>query len=271
MGNMIQLQNMGFLFEKQYSIQENLKARWNVYNFCHPKTDIYQRGLEALEIKGSENILEVGCEKGNLLMEMRKKGHTGRLVGLDIHESIFEEAEKDSVEFVVASADNLNFPSESFDCVFSFFMLYHMFDIQKTLEEWERVLKIGGKVLIATESLQNRPKHKILKHKISKLMDINCPPRFSHTFNLENGKEQLTKVFDKIEVFIFDSVIHLKNSKPYIDAFDSIRNVFIPFPSNIQWKESMEFVRQEIEKEIKNKGYFTDYCRRGFFVCTKDF
>lgn len=264
------------LYFNQYESADKLLARWNLYKYSVPKIDIYETGIDHLKLTGSENIFEVGCGEGNVLLNLRRHGHFGKLVGLEINENMFRDAIKvqeteklSPIDFIVGSADKLPFPDKSFDVVLAFFMLYHMPNVEKTLLEWRRILKDDGKILIATASSGNKPKHKSFKKIIEKFIGETSPPQFSHFFSLENGEEQLKNVFNVTDKFVYKGEIKLSESSPYLKALDSVKDMFDPTPSVEKWKEARSIVEQKVEREIEKEGYFTDDVERGFFICEK--
>lgn len=269
--------NLQHLSSSQYASADKLHARWDLYESAIPKIDIHQTGIDHLKFKGSESILEVGCGDGSILVNLRQGGHKGKLTGLEINDGMFRESvemqKKESlqppIEFIVGSADNLPFPDKSFDIVLAFFMLYHMPDIQKTLREWKRVLKDNGKVLISTGSQLNKPKHKQFKKMVEVLIGKTASPQFSSSFNLENAEEQLTGVFKIVDKFVYEGQIKIEKAQPYLNAFNSIRDMYEPIPSDADWERAESAVRMEVEKEIDQNGFFTDSVRRGFFICGK--
>ncbi|OJI09206.1 MAG: hypothetical protein COV08_01800 [Candidatus Vogelbacteria bacterium CG10_big_fil_rev_8_21_14_0_10_49_38] len=268
--------DIAHLSSKQYSSAEKLLARWNLYDYSIPKIDIYKTALKMLSLKGNEDIFEAGCGNGDVLLGLRRNGYTGRLVGMDINDKMFNEAKKIQkqenlrpIEFKIGSADKLPFPDKSFDLIFAFFMLYHVPDINKTLIEWKRVLKDSGKILIATASSSNKPKHKIFKKLIEESVKETTSPQFSHFFNLENGEKQLAKVFKVTDKFIYKGKIKIKKPELYLKALDSIRDMFDPtIPISI-WNKERNAIEAKIEKEIEKYGHFTDTVKRGFFICEK--
>lgn len=269
--------NLQHLSSSQYASADKLHARWDLYESATPKIDIHQTGIDHLKLKGSEGILEVGCGDGNILVNLRQGGHKGKLTGLEINDGMFRESvemqKKESlqplIEFIVGFADNLPFPDKSFDVVLAFFMLYHMPDIQKTLREWKRVLKDNGKVLISTGSSLNKPKHKQFKKMVEVLIGKTTSPQFSSSFNLENAEEQLTGVFKIVDKFVYEGQIKIEKAQPYLNAFNSIRDMYEPIPSDADWERAESAVRTEVEKEIDQNCFFTDSVRRGFFICEK--
>lgn len=269
--------NVQHLSSHQYASADKLHARWDLYQFAIPRIDTHQTGIDHLQLKGNENILEVGCGDGSVLVNLRRGGHTGKLIGLEINAGMFREsvaAQKNAnlqppIEFIVGSADNLPFPDQSFDSMLAFFMLYHMPDIQKTLYEWKRVLRDGGTVLVATGSSFSRPKHKVFKKMVEDLIDTTSPPQFSSSFNLENAEEQLQGVFKIVDTFVHEGQIKIERSEPYVNAFSSLRDMYEPIPSDTDWQAAERAVRTEIDREIVQNGFFTDSIKRGFFICEK--
>ncbi|MGC9598968.1 MAG: class I SAM-dependent methyltransferase [Minisyncoccia bacterium] len=263
----MKLKDIKYLSFNQYASADKFRARWDLYEFAVPKIDIHQVGIEHLGLKRDENILEVGCGDGSVLVNLRQAGHFGKLVGLEINENIFQESLGRQIEFIVGSADDLPFPDKSFDVILAFFMLYHMPDIQKTLKEWKRALKDNGKVLIATGSQLNKPKNKAFKKTVENLIGKTASPQFSSSFNLENAEEQLKDTFKIIDRFVYEGQIQLEKPEPYLHAFNSVRDMYEPVPSDADWKKIESMVRAEIEKEIAQNGFFVDNVRRGFLVC----
>lgn len=273
---MTKTQNFKHLYFNQYASADKLLARWNLYSYSIPRIDIYEVGINRLKLTGDENVFEVGCGNGNVLLKLRRRRHAGKLVGMEINENMFQDTikiqEKENlskIDFVIGSADDLPFPDKSFDIIIAFFMLYHMPDVKRTLLEWNRILKNDGKVLIATASSKNKPKHKSFKKMIEKIVGETSPPQFSHFFSLENGEEQLRGVFNVIDKFIYKGEIKISDPRPYLKALDSVKDMFDPTPSFEKWEKARSIIKEEVQGEIEKEGYFTDVVKRGFFICKK--
>ncbi|HII06061.1 MAG TPA: methyltransferase domain-containing protein [Methanotrichaceae archaeon] len=107
------------------------------------------------QIKG-EKILDVGCGFGRLTLDVAKQNPDSEVFGVDLFDSLTEQARMNAevlgiknVEFKTASAYDLPFEDGSFETVFSFFMLHHLDEILKGLNEIRRVLqKDGGFVAV---------------------------------------------------------------------------------------------------------------------------
>lgn len=267
-------QDIQHLSTSQYSSVDKLLARWNLYAYSTPLIDIYKTGIERLQLKGDENIFEAGCGDGQVLLTLRKLGHRGDLVGLDINEGMFKDAIKSQsrdnllpIDFIVGSADKLPFADKSFDLILAFFMLYHVPDIHRTLEEWRRTLKKNGKILIATASSDNKPKHKQFKKIIERVAGESIPPQLSEIFNLENAANYLNKHFTIIDRFVYRGKIKIENPSLYLYALDSIKDLFDPVPSSVEWHKARGIIKEKIQNEIDENGCYTDIVKRGFFIC----
>lgn len=269
--------NPEYLSKNQYEDPTNLNLRRALFDFSVPKVSITDKGLNYLKLKGKENILELGCGEGKVLLALRRNNHKGRLVGIDVSKGMFANAKKfvrehgikPKIEFMEGMADSLEFPDSSFDILLSFYMLYHMPGIQKTLVEWKRVLKPNGRILVATNSSENREKFHRFKKLIGKLTRSQSPPNFSSRFSLENGQKKLEKSFKIIDSFTYEGRVILHEPQPYLNAMESYRQVFNPVPSTKAWEKAITAIKGMIEKEIKIKGYFVDKAKTGFFICSK--
>src|SRR3984893_18725052 len=103
-------------------------------------------------------VLDVGCGTGTLVMEVaRRVGRAGRVVGIDPgREQIARARAKAArrnvpIEFQIGVIEQLAFPDQTFDVVFSTLMMHHLPAPLKRqgLAEIARVLKPGGRLVIA--------------------------------------------------------------------------------------------------------------------------
>lgn len=104
----------------------------------------------------SGRILDIGTGPGQIPMLLAERLPDVTIVGVDLSEQMLRLAERRRVqsahrariEFRIADAKNLPFPSASFDVVASNTILHHISDPRLFLSEAWRVLKPGGTFLI---------------------------------------------------------------------------------------------------------------------------
>ncbi|MES3006085.1 MAG: class I SAM-dependent methyltransferase [Patescibacteria group bacterium] len=251
----------------QYKSLDGLKKRWKTYEYLNPSFDIYGDAIKKLDLTGAESVLEVGCGSGEVLSRMAANGHSGKLIGLDIHENIFSEFHT-NIEFIVGSADSIPYPDESFDVVLAFFMVYHMPDPQSAIKEWVRVLKKGGKLIITAATIGNKSKIKSLKEKAA-----NTQSKEVHKLTANCTFEKATELVDSIlnnqYTHVYKSELQIPDTKIVLDSIDSVRDTFHPHPTDAEWQEAMGLMQNEINSEIRKNGYFSDKVERGLSVSEK--
>jgi len=122
------------------------------------------RILENMDLKGDEQVLDVGCGRGLLLVGAAKKLNTGKAVGIDIWrgvdqsghnpaialESARREGVEDRVEVKEADERDIPFEGSRFDVVLSSLVIHNIprRERARALEEMVRVLKPGGRLAI---------------------------------------------------------------------------------------------------------------------------
>ena len=104
-------------------------------------------------------FLDVGCGTGIAAEHaLRLVGSSGLVVGVDPSFGMLQEATKRDVANVVQGvAESLPFPDGTFDVVCMSFALRHVSDLLTAFEEYYRVLKPGGTVLIFEMTPPTRP------------------------------------------------------------------------------------------------------------------
>ena len=108
-------------------------------------------------IYAGEAVLDIGCGGGfDSLVAARMVGPEGRVVGIDVTQEMIGKARANlallnlpHVSFQVAAAEFLPFPDNDFDVVISNGVFNLTLDKARALEEVHRVLKPGGRLLLA--------------------------------------------------------------------------------------------------------------------------
>jgi SAM-dependent methyltransferase len=112
-------------------------------------------------IQPGETVLDIGCGAGvDSLIAARMVGPSGSVRGIDLVPEMLNRAKEnarlvgaENVEFTEGSAQELPFPDASFDVVISNGVFNLVVDKVKALEEVMRVLKPGGRFMIADQVL----------------------------------------------------------------------------------------------------------------------
>jgi phosphatidylethanolamine/phosphatidyl-N-methylethanolamine N-methyltransferase len=134
---------------------EKAYARWApVYDLVFGK--VFERGRRA-SIAAAERvggrILEVGVGTGISLPDYAR---ANRLVGIDISAPMLRKAQERVVEFgltnvealAVMDAKHLAFPDDAFDVIVAQYVITAVPDPEATLDEFARVLKPGGEIVL---------------------------------------------------------------------------------------------------------------------------
>lgn len=125
----------------------------------HSEGPVRRAGLEKLDARPGEKVLEIGFGTGHSLVSLAQSvGPAGKVYGLDLSEGMLRVARDnlhkaglaDRVELSCGDGVQLPYPPDLLDAIFLSFTL-ELFDtpeIPKVLAECKRVLKPGGRVVV---------------------------------------------------------------------------------------------------------------------------
>ena len=119
--------------------------------------------MDALELSGTEHVLDLGSGDGKLTALLASKLNNGYVLGIDPSEEFISLAQfthqAHNLDFEVGDAQSLNFEHE-FDLITAFLCLNWVSDLDSTLNGMRRALKANGQVLIV---IPHTPKPELLK------------------------------------------------------------------------------------------------------------
>jgi arsenite methyltransferase len=127
---------------------------------------VWEELFRSLKLRGDERVLDLGCGRGAVLLLAAQHLTTGRAVGVDLwrvkdqsgnsaeatRRNAAAEGVADRVELHTADMKVLPFANESFDLVVSNVAIHNVkgeADRNKVIEEAVRVLRPGGRLMIA--------------------------------------------------------------------------------------------------------------------------
>ena len=121
---------------------------------CEP---FVKKTVKLAYLKPGQRVLDVGTGTG-IVANLTAKliGDSGTVIGIDLSKGMLKtavinakEAGTTNVHFCRMDAENLGFPTESFDSVISMYAIDHFPDARGALKEMHRVLKPGGRLVIS--------------------------------------------------------------------------------------------------------------------------
>src|SRR3990172_12048660 len=124
-------------------------------------------------------MLEIGCGTGEYTGRVARLLPGSEIVGLDISDRIVKIAQSKcrefkNVSFVVRSAYNTDFKSDSLDVVYGFYVLHHL-ETKKIRKELLRILKPGGLAFFYEPNILNPIVFLIKSNKFLKKMVGDSP------------------------------------------------------------------------------------------------
>ena len=145
--------------------------------------------------------------------------------------------------FEAVDAQSIPFGDESFDVVIALHMLYHVPDRGKALSEIRQVLRPDGRFYASTGGQSHMRELWDLVSRLAPGVDRsrNEP---AENFGLENGREQLERVFSDVELRRYEDSLVVPEAQPLVDYVLSTGST----------EADLSDFRQAVEEEIRLKG-----------------
>lgn len=140
-------------------------------DLSHPAIQLLQA-----ELASARHVLDLGCGDGTRLAVLIKESHVKLIetVGVDLSSLAIKLASQQypQLKFVQADLARLPFKNNQFDLAYCAFVLEHLDQPEKVIEEARRVLKKGGKLIMVAPNFgaPNRRSPNSKEGKLAKLL-----------------------------------------------------------------------------------------------------
>lgn len=265
-----------FLKNDQYRDSSNLDTRVELR--CRFSTNPYGWFpwiFDTLEtLPDPARVLELGCGPGYMWKECVDRIPAGWKITLsDLSDGIVDVAWRNLVvtgrafKYEQIDVQSIPYPDETFDIVIANFMLSHVPDRLKALQEIHRVLrspdtgsgKQGGHFVAATAGQKHLAE---LNNWLKKASPDKFNP-FNSPFTLDNGLNQLKPFFPTVEIKRYDNYLRVTEIEPLMAyIYSTIKANEIPEPA-------LAGLRREFEDILSQKGEIVITIDAGLFLAVK--
>lgn len=195
--------------------------------------DYAGEALRTLALAAGDRILDVGAGPGTFALVAAR--HAAHVVGIDFSPGMIEElaarAKRDgltNVEAKVMDAQELSFEDGSFDAAFSLFAFFFFPDRGRAFREMHRVLRPGGRALIATWSpIERRPIMKLAFEALAESVpQAPLPTKGDLQDPAECVREMTAAGFHDVSAHLFEASVRIESAEHY---FELISRSAAPF------------------------------------------
>ncbi|WP_142331929.1 class I SAM-dependent methyltransferase [Bacillus toyonensis] len=260
--------------KRQYNVSNHLQTRIDTHTHYEEKhVDLDKIVIEHLQLQGDENILEVGCASGKFLSLLQTNGHKGTLTGFDQSEAMLAEATKTNnlIEWKRGDASKLPFETNCYDLIIARHMLYHVKDVEKTIQGFHKVIRPSGTLLATTNSSVTLPRIVEMCNRMLDAFDLPKTTSSVTPFCLENGKEILQSVFPTVEETVIHNALVFHYATPIVNYISSMFPS-LNIPDNTYLHAEMKvWLKEEVENELSlHNGIWRDPKTLAIYRCQKE-
>lgn len=258
---------------EQYSEGARLSIRKRIHEtYSRVGHNLYELAASLLDLRPSDDVLDVGCGLGDFLLMLRARGHLGKLTGVDQSAGVIDEARRGAfrrghwVEYKIGEAEALDFPAACFDCVTALHVLGKT-DPDRVLAEIGRVLRANGRVVVSTNSRTCYPLLEELKARARERFGWFLATEWTEGFEAEIAPEILRRYFGQVEEFRYDDVLQYPDAEVLVDLFRSNRGLWSEKLTEAEWERIVDWARDEALELIPEHGYAEDSKSFSLFRC----
>jgi len=205
----------------QYSDTHNLRIRQETHRlYGESRTGFLAWATELIDIQQGMTVVDVGCGRGIYHPLFKERG--ARVIGVDRSLGMVREV---AVGCLAVAGDAQAVPLADGICERAVcnHVLYHVPDQRLAMRELRRIVRPGGRVVIATNGAHNNER----MYEIARLAagDLGRPDEFPRTspFRLEDV-DRVLEIFPNAQVEIFHNAFRFPDAEPALSYWRSMRD-----------------------------------------------
>ncbi len=244
--------------ENQYDDASKLRARQAIYQYSLKKDTVWQWASNKYPIFSDAKILEVGCGNGVFWKDALKIFPQNLHVTLtDYSIGMLNEAKKNlendyHFKYAVADVENLCYSENSFDTVFSHYMLYHTNSPHIALQEINRVLKKTGFCGILLPDNHHM-------ESVFNAIEVDYP-KHAQPFSYETAVESLPRIFSSVTHYEYKDIIRVNNVDIILSYIASLSNLD-------QYSDAFyKTAKEKLMRLMKPSGFIELFFNQHLFV-----
>jgi ubiquinone/menaquinone biosynthesis C-methylase UbiE len=205
--------------------------------------------LACASVLAGAHVLDVACGTGLVTFAAaRAVGPAGRIAGVDISGQMVDAARRRAVEQRVANAsfermdaEKLEFPDASFDVALCALGLMYVPDPARALREMRRVLRPGGRVVLAVWGQRSLCGWA----EVFPIVDAEVASEVCPLFFRLGESNTLARLCAETG-FVAVEQHRIATELPYADADEACRAAFVGGPVALAWSHFDESVRERV-------------------------
>jgi SAM-dependent methyltransferase len=204
--------------DAEYSSLSPLQIRIDTHRRHSQHPDDLDRAVtDALQLAGSEYLVDVGCGTGDFLAHLVEHGHRGRLVGIDKWQpGVAAAACIPGVEAMKAPAEQLPLTNGEVDVLTAKNMLYHLPDPTCGLEEFRRVTRPGGMVCVVVNHPDTCPRIREVVARHAAARGLAPAAGMTNGVDSDTAPDMLHDVFGNTLVRRYDNTLIFTTPDPLV-------------------------------------------------------
>jgi ubiquinone/menaquinone biosynthesis C-methylase UbiE len=232
------LTDKSYLTAVQYQTSINLAARQSIYAFQQPKIDLVASVLGLAGLTGTETVADIGCGNGIYLAGLARRGHAGRVLGVDLSPGMLTATRAAAPTAGLAAGDAAALPlaDGTADLTLAPHMLYHVPDRRAAVAEFRRVTRPGGQLLVVLNGTDHLAELRELM--VATAASAGQPvagiiAEYEASYRemtLDAGAELLAEIFTSVQRHDFTAELLLTDAEPVAEYVASMRAHAMPDP-----------------------------------------